>query len=44
MNKTTMELDVPHKQAILYTELCCPLPKDDILKVIKEPGFVGHIP
>lgn len=37
-------VDYSKKQAILTTESCCPIPKDDILKVIQESGFVGHIP
>jgi copper chaperone CopZ len=36
-------VDYSKKQAILTTESCCPIPKDDILKVIRESGFVGHI-
>ncbi|MFN4261607.1 MAG: mercuric transporter MerT family protein [Gemmataceae bacterium] len=37
------KVDYANKQAIVSTESCCPLPNDDILKAIKESGFVGRI-
>lgn len=37
-------VDYSKKQAIVSTESCCPIQKDDILRAIEESGFVGHIP
>lgn len=37
-------VDYTNKQAIISTESCCPVPRDEILNAIEESGFVGRIP
>ena len=37
------KVDFKNKQAVVSTETCCPFPKDEILKAIKDAGFSGAV-
>lgn len=38
-----VEVDYAKNEAIVGTEFCCPLPKDEILTAISDAGYEGHI-
>lgn len=38
-----VEVDYAKSEAIVGTEFCCPLPRDDILSAISDVGYEGHI-
>ncbi len=37
------KVDYKNKQAVAFTEACCPFPKDEILKAIEDAGFSGSV-
>ena len=38
-----VEVDYAKSEAVVGTEFCCPIPKDEILAAIKQVGFEGNI-